>query len=277
MRTRAFTLIELLVVIAIIAILAAILFPVFAQAKAAAKHTANLSSVKQINAAAQMYAGDVDDMFICEFNHDSLNDYGEWQWFLQPYMKNRQIVYDVNRTATGGDTYIDPTGRLLGFAPNFGVYNYQGGTGMFDIASTTFTICRDGGNPRCAGGRMWTGRSMTSFEAPGDMAMFVTTADSPMYTNSYYYQTADGQVKEPRNGGRWVWTLVDGHAKTVFYGAYTFQGAYIQMPKNINDANKNCRSLDAVQTEPSDGGSNFGDGKTCGELNALVVSKRIAK
>jgi prepilin-type N-terminal cleavage/methylation domain-containing protein len=60
--TKAFTLIELLVVIAIIAILAAILFPVFAQAKAAAKKTACLSNVKQLALATYMYANDFDDM-----------------------------------------------------------------------------------------------------------------------------------------------------------------------------------------------------------------------
>jgi prepilin-type N-terminal cleavage/methylation domain-containing protein/prepilin-type processing-associated H-X9-DG protein len=59
---KAFTLIELLVVIAIIAILAAILFPVFAQAKEAAKKTADLSNLKQINTATQMYMGDSDDV-----------------------------------------------------------------------------------------------------------------------------------------------------------------------------------------------------------------------
>ncbi|RYD72127.1 MAG: prepilin-type N-terminal cleavage/methylation domain-containing protein, partial [Verrucomicrobiaceae bacterium] len=58
-RRNAFTLIELLVVIAIIAILAAILFPVFAQAKAAAKKTADLSNQKQIATANLMYSGDV--------------------------------------------------------------------------------------------------------------------------------------------------------------------------------------------------------------------------
>ncbi|MGV3618467.1 MAG: prepilin-type N-terminal cleavage/methylation domain-containing protein [Fimbriimonas sp.] len=60
---KAFTLIELLVVIAIIAILAAILFPVFAQAKAAAKKTAAISNQKQISMGIFMYSGDYDDMY----------------------------------------------------------------------------------------------------------------------------------------------------------------------------------------------------------------------
>src|SRR5882757_667374 len=60
---RGFTLIELLVVIAIIAILAAILFPVFAQAREAARKTACLSNVRQIGAAYMMYAQDFDESF----------------------------------------------------------------------------------------------------------------------------------------------------------------------------------------------------------------------
>jgi prepilin-type N-terminal cleavage/methylation domain-containing protein len=62
-RSKAFTLIELLVVIAIIAILAAILFPVFAQAKEAAKKTVSISNMKQIGLAFNMYATDFDDFF----------------------------------------------------------------------------------------------------------------------------------------------------------------------------------------------------------------------
>ena len=63
MFRRAFTLIELLVVIAIIAILAAILFPVFARAKAAAKQTACLSNLKQTGTGIGLYMGDHDDVF----------------------------------------------------------------------------------------------------------------------------------------------------------------------------------------------------------------------
>jgi prepilin-type N-terminal cleavage/methylation domain-containing protein len=59
---KAFTLIELLVVIAIIAILAAILFPVFAQAKMAAKKASAISNLRQILSATQMYNGDFDDL-----------------------------------------------------------------------------------------------------------------------------------------------------------------------------------------------------------------------
>jgi prepilin-type N-terminal cleavage/methylation domain-containing protein len=269
MQRRAFTLIELLVVIAIIAILAAILFPVFAQAKAAAKHTTNLSSIKQIGTAGIMYAGDVDDFFVTEHNHDILNDEGEWQYLYQPYMKNRAIVYDINRTITGPqfDAYVDGSRRAVGFAPNFGVYHYRGGTGMFQEAIDT-TITNQRGTET---GSTWIGRSLTSFNSPAEMVMHVTTADSNMYTNSYYYNTEDGALKEPRNGGRWVRVHVDGHAKTVFYGAYNFGGGYIQMPKSIKDANYNCRDVDAIN--PYSRGA-MPANMTCGASNELLIQQR---
>ncbi len=63
-KNGAFTLIELLVVIAIIAILAAILFPVFAQAKTAAKKIASVSNMKQVLTAINLYVGDYDDTYM---------------------------------------------------------------------------------------------------------------------------------------------------------------------------------------------------------------------
>jgi prepilin-type N-terminal cleavage/methylation domain-containing protein/prepilin-type processing-associated H-X9-DG protein len=95
---RAFTLIELLVVIAIIAILAAILFPVFAQAKAAAKKTADLSNVKQIGLGIVMYTNDNDDMLpmdqFCPSGAVGACDPVLWQESVGPYIKS-------DNTATG--------------------------------------------------------------------------------------------------------------------------------------------------------------------------------
>jgi prepilin-type N-terminal cleavage/methylation domain-containing protein len=86
---RAFTLIELLVVIAIIAILAAILFPVFAQAKEAAKKTATLSQYKQVGTAANIYLTDSDDVFPLQFGPNSA--VGGWRmgsWHAVPAGSN---------------------------------------------------------------------------------------------------------------------------------------------------------------------------------------------
>jgi prepilin-type N-terminal cleavage/methylation domain-containing protein len=80
MTRKAFTLIELLVVIAIIAILAAILFPVFAQAKEAAKKTADLSNVKQLATSEAMYINDTDDVYPLGFSTTNTNTTYMWNY-----------------------------------------------------------------------------------------------------------------------------------------------------------------------------------------------------
>ena len=85
---RGFTLIELLVVIAIIAILAAILFPVFAKAREKARTTACLSNLKQVGLAFIMYSQDYDEKYVgCYTGYP----YYTWPGALYPYVKSEKL------------------------------------------------------------------------------------------------------------------------------------------------------------------------------------------
>ena len=107
MKTRkGFTLIELLVVIAIIAILAAILFPVFSRAKEAAKKTQAMTQMKQLGLAMTMYLSDNNDVYLPSTNYDTPVENAEriWTVGLYPYVKNRRIFVDPSAS---GSEYAD--------------------------------------------------------------------------------------------------------------------------------------------------------------------------
>ncbi len=134
MKRRGFTLIELLVVIAIIAILAAILFPVFARAREKARQSSCLSNTKQLGTAVQMYAQDYDERLPMAASMSGASVY-LFNELLNPYIKNEQIwqcpskpssvnlanlgkanvsyMVDVGTPMPAGST----TGRLFGAPP----------------------------------------------------------------------------------------------------------------------------------------------------------------
>lgn len=134
-KSKAFTLIELLVVIAIIAILAAILFPVFAQAKMAAKKTQSLSNIKQIGTSAQIYVGDYDDSFpMSEYGGGGTNTpHIEWYTAIYPYVKSGRTTTSGGATVSWGQdgifrppSYPVPTATAAGAqggGEGYGVHN----------------------------------------------------------------------------------------------------------------------------------------------------------
>jgi len=150
---RAFTLIELLVVIAIIAILAAILFPVFAQAKAAAKKTQALSNAKQVQLATIMYTNDSDDVYPmgsgnCWFYPTD----GAWAWDTTPYIKSVGVLRDPSDTLSKQQwqSWFDPNATVaISFASN-GFQNDTGsGWGLYGVMGMNqhkgqTTRCGDG-------------------------------------------------------------------------------------------------------------------------------------
>ena len=154
---RAFTLIELLVVIAIIAILAAILFPVFAQAKDAAKKTQSLSNVKQLTTASLIYSGDADDLFspmALEKSTDTSDIQSSWIMMLQPYTKSYRLFYSPNATDQTDPQLPDNNGifrsngivKQYAMLPKWRIYSGQepGASSLFRTAYAPNGAMMDG-------------------------------------------------------------------------------------------------------------------------------------
>jgi prepilin-type N-terminal cleavage/methylation domain-containing protein/prepilin-type processing-associated H-X9-DG protein len=219
---KAFTLIELLVVIAIIAILAAILFPVFAQAKEAAKRTQSLSNTKQIGTAMHIYVNDYDDVSPSTYCLNGQGCVDIWQTF-QPYAKNMDIFFSpawnhqdasqCDNTASPDWAYT-PEGenatRCVGYGYNWGFGIWAGGALL---------------NPsrNFEGGSVLPGKSMTSFESPSQLAAFGDTYNGSRYTLSPIGAILEQHVSTGgarrnsalRHGGRFNFSFADSSARSI--------------------------------------------------------------
>jgi len=185
MRKRGFTLIELLVVIAIIAILAAILFPVFARAREKARQASCLSNLKQLGLAMLMYVQDYDGVFPYIHNTSSTNGryvtcdgstYGHffgWEDLMTPYTKNDQLMVCPSAECTW---YSSP--------PHSYTYNYYFGAWSYP--------CKEG-----------------AVVQPASKGLLGERGDSAFY--HYICTGSDNGGNIHNNGANML--MADGHAK----------------------------------------------------------------
>jgi prepilin-type N-terminal cleavage/methylation domain-containing protein/prepilin-type processing-associated H-X9-DG protein len=202
---RGFTLIELLVVIAIIAILAAILFPVFAKAREKARQTSCLSNNKQLGLAFLAYAQDYDEAVALCAQFGGPNPYGSggaitYPCLLEPYVKNTQIWRCPSRAGVGAQAAY-----IMGYYPHYGY-----GCSLFRA-----TRPNEFGSGFCD----TTYATLGAMDRPADHVVLAeSSAYGPNDLTYGLYRSRPGYLGDdyynafPHNEGR-NFVFADGHAK----------------------------------------------------------------
>lgn len=237
MKKQAFTLIELLVVIAIIAILAAILFPVFAQAREKARQASCLSNEKQLGTAILMYIQDYDETSPLAY-YDTYSN-GNWifnasWWYLTyPYNKSNQVVRcpsNPNNNLVTSSAWDDSLGMKTSYEVNCIDYsNLKGGFsravayGDPNNADSVIVTLADMAAPANLIGIVEATLSFAEYDVTSPPGTYDLPTDHPPFhdnTETYpngtpadLYYVAGGNLFAGHSGRVNVW-LLDGHAKS---------------------------------------------------------------
>lgn len=264
-QRQGFTLIELLVVIAIIAILAAILFPVFAQAREQARKTVCLSNMKQVSLGVVMYTQDYDETYPVEretsfpnCNYDPgygcqgfgsttvVDPFGAtWRYAVQPYIKNTQLFHcpDDTRNIGWSEGYLDDT-----------IYHCHGNSNVpndnFHLSYAYNGYEFDNNN----------GTALASLGAPANIIMVLESRmeypdlglwNFPWDLSGVFGKSGAGAFNS--HNGIMNWGFADGHVKTLHLAAtvapnWLWSDATDQANPVSNDPTVVTRVLNGIQT-----------------------------
>ena len=282
--SKAFTLIELLVVIAIIAILAAILFPVFATAREKARQTACLSNAKQLGSTLVMYAQDYDERLPSIWtrsNGGGIFAYVDVFDVLKPYIKNTDIFHCPDRNQKDCTKHSDLSslsepcygyGYNWGPAQEFATNGYEGGL----IKDNQGVIQPDG---TVVG--VFQGVQLSTVLTPATTFAFGDSYDRPFYSIASTdilseYSAKNGYAEKTNFGmphhGLLNMAYADGHAKATFWRAGDTKDAVspngkAALPKNTAQWQYWCANPDTVID------TYYYGSKRCGDMGAFENSK----
>jgi prepilin-type N-terminal cleavage/methylation domain-containing protein/prepilin-type processing-associated H-X9-DG protein len=278
-----FTLIELLVVIAIIAILAAILFPVFAQARESARRTVCLSNTKQMGLAFAMYTQDYDETTPAVIHDSALAEDPDFWFIVQPYVKNVNVFYCPDRTEwlmdnDGDDCSGQPSNpkkTCIGYGYNWGI-----AAGSITGLVGARIHFHDAGHS----GYIQPGVPLASIVASAQTFAYGDTGDNPRYTicSDYIFQYYTpnnpggngGTSNYPltsnagiRHGGNLNFAFVDGHSKRVKFKAGLTALSLSDGPNVLVGLPANTAEQTYWCTDPNATDAN---GLTCAQNAALI-------